>query len=94
MTTNYLKEVVFEEVPHRLVTGDVPPSIEIKVENVQPQNQDQRAELRFESDRHQDHEEGSHQILNDEHQGRVEPGNQMVREGSKRISAAGKDLLT
>lgn len=60
---SHLEEVIFEEVPQRLVRGHGPPRVVIQVKHGQHQHQHQRAELGAVSHRHQDHENASKQVL-------------------------------
>ena len=63
----HLEEIVFEEVSHGLVGGDSPPGVEVEVEDVEPHNQNKRAQLRLVADRHQNHQDGTNQVLYDVH---------------------------
>ena len=66
ITTN-LEEVVFEEVPHGLVSGNVPPGVEVEVQDVEPGDEDEGGELGLVADGDQHHEERAHQVLDDLH---------------------------
>ena len=59
----YLEEVVFEEVPHGLVGGDVPPRVEVEVQDVEPSNKHEGREFRLVPDRHQDHQDAPDNVL-------------------------------
>jgi hypothetical protein len=65
MSTTHLKEVVFEKVPHRLVRWDRPPSVEVKVEDVEPEDEDERRQLRLVAHGHQDHQDAAYNVLHD-----------------------------
>ena len=72
-TLPHLEKVVFQEVPHWLVCRDGPPRVEVEVEDVEPDDQDERAQLGLVADRHQDHQDGADQVLHDVHDRSVEP---------------------
>ena len=65
--TTDLEEVVFEEVPHGLVSGNVPPGVEVEVQDVEPGDEDEGGELGLVADGDQHHEERAHQVLDDLH---------------------------
>ena len=65
--TTDLEEVVFEEVPHGLVSRNVPPGVEVEVQDVEPGDEDEGGELGLVADGDQHHEERAHQVLDDLH---------------------------
>ena len=59
----YLEKVVFKEVSHGLVGGDVPPGVEVEVENVEPGDENESAELGLVTHGDQDHQQRPNQVL-------------------------------
>jgi len=68
-----LEKIIFEEISHWFVGRDVPPSVEVKVENVEPNNQDQGTQLRLVANRYHAHQDGTNKILNNLHGTHLEP---------------------
>ena len=69
---SYLEEIILEEVSHGLVSRNVPPGVEIEVEDVQPGDKDQGGELSLVANGDEHHEEGADQVLDDLHCGHLE----------------------
>ena len=69
---SHLEEVVLEEVSHGLVSRNVPPGVEIEVEDVEPGDENQGGELGLVADGDEHHEEGADQVLDDLHGGHLE----------------------
>ena len=68
---SHLEEIVLEEVSHGLVCWNVPPGVEIEVEDVKPGDKDQGGELGLVADGDEHHEERANQVLDDLHGGHL-----------------------
>lgn len=60
-----LEEVVLEKIVHGLVGGDGPESVEVDIDNQEPQDEGQRCKFGFETDGHQDDEGSPNHVLQD-----------------------------
>ena len=69
---SHLEEIILEEVSHGLVSRNVPPGVEIEVEDVEPGDENQGGELGLVADGDEHHEEGADQVLDDLHGGHLE----------------------
>merc|ERR1719177_59782 len=67
-----LEEIILEEVSHGFVSRNVPPGVEVEVEDVEPGDKDQGGELRLVANGDKHHEEGANQVLDDLHGGHLE----------------------
>ena len=59
----HLEEIVFEEISHGFVSGNVPPGVEVNIQDEEPGDQDQSRQLRLVADRNQDHQCAANQVL-------------------------------
>ena len=66
---SYLEEVILEEVSHGFVSRNVPPGVEVEVEDIEPGDEDKRGELCLVADGDEHHEERADQVLDDLHGG-------------------------
>lgn len=80
---HYLEEVVFEEIPHRLVSRDHPPSVVVEVKGSEEQDEYECAELRLVADGYENDEQSSNHVVQNFQEGHLEADQGDEHEGQE-----------